>query len=121
MTPACGGSVSATCPSVTVTSPLRNWQLDSEGRAVLRLLARGLHISQIAEFRYLRHAWKWIQDGGLVLAAARDAGSVFGKLTAALDLPLDVVKVDAAGYLRHIGLEQVHLDELMARMLDDAS
>lgn len=34
---------------VAMQSPLRNWQLDSEARAVLRLLARGLHISQIAE------------------------------------------------------------------------
>ncbi|MBZ0275483.1 MAG: response regulator transcription factor [Anaerolineae bacterium] len=34
---------------VAMQSPLRNWQLDSEGRAVLRLLARGLHITQIAE------------------------------------------------------------------------
>ncbi|MBZ0277439.1 MAG: hypothetical protein K8I60_14935, partial [Anaerolineae bacterium] len=34
--------------------------------------------------------------GSLLLAAARDPGSVFGKLTAALELPLDVVKLDAA-------------------------
>ncbi|MBZ0276662.1 MAG: hypothetical protein K8I60_10975 [Anaerolineae bacterium] len=34
---------------VAMQSSLRNWQLDSEARAVLRLLARGLHISQIAE------------------------------------------------------------------------
>lgn len=33
---------------VAMQSPLRNWQLDSEARAVLRLLARGLHINQIA-------------------------------------------------------------------------
>jgi DNA-binding NarL/FixJ family response regulator len=33
---------------VTMQSPLRDWQLDSESRAVLRLLARGLHISEIA-------------------------------------------------------------------------
>jgi DNA-binding NarL/FixJ family response regulator len=30
-------------------SSLRDWQLDSEARAVLCLLARGLHVSQIAE------------------------------------------------------------------------
>jgi two-component system capsular synthesis response regulator RcsB len=30
-------------------SPLRDWQLDSEARSVLRLLARGMHVSQIAE------------------------------------------------------------------------
>lgn len=30
-------------------SSLRDWQLDSEARTVLRLLARGLHVSQIAE------------------------------------------------------------------------
>jgi DNA-binding NarL/FixJ family response regulator len=30
-------------------SSLRDWQLDSEARTVLRLLARGMHVSQIAE------------------------------------------------------------------------
>jgi DNA-binding NarL/FixJ family response regulator len=30
-------------------SSLRDWQLDSEARSVLRLLARGMHVSQIAE------------------------------------------------------------------------
>jgi hypothetical protein len=29
-------------------SPLRDWKLDSETRAVLRLLARGMHVSDIA-------------------------------------------------------------------------
>jgi len=29
-------------------SPLRDWKLDAEARAVLRLLARGLHVSDIA-------------------------------------------------------------------------
>ena len=33
---------------VAMKSPLRDWKLDSEARAVLRLLARGLHISDIA-------------------------------------------------------------------------
>ena len=33
---------------VAMQSPLRDWKLDSESRAVLRLLARGLHINDIA-------------------------------------------------------------------------
>lgn len=33
---------------VAMKSPLRDWKLDSEARAVLRLLARGMHISDIA-------------------------------------------------------------------------
>lgn len=33
---------------VAMKSPLRDWQLDSEARAVLRLLARGMHVSDIA-------------------------------------------------------------------------
>jgi len=33
---------------VAMKSPLRDWKLDSEARAVLRLLARGLHINDIA-------------------------------------------------------------------------
>lgn len=33
---------------VAMQSPIRDWKLDSEGRAVLRLLARGLHINDIA-------------------------------------------------------------------------
>lgn len=33
---------------VAMKSPLRDWKLDSEARAVLRLLARGLHINSIA-------------------------------------------------------------------------
>jgi len=33
---------------VAMQSPLRDWQLDSESRAVLRLLARGMHVSDIA-------------------------------------------------------------------------
>jgi DNA-binding NarL/FixJ family response regulator len=33
---------------VTMQSPLRDWKLDSEARAVLRLLARGMHINAIA-------------------------------------------------------------------------
>lgn len=33
---------------VAMQSPLRDWKLDSEARAVLRLLARGLHVSDIA-------------------------------------------------------------------------
>jgi DNA-binding NarL/FixJ family response regulator len=33
---------------VAMQSPLRDWKLDSEARAVLRLLARGLHIGDIA-------------------------------------------------------------------------
>ncbi len=34
---------------VAMKSPLRDWKLDSEARAVLRLLARGMHINGIAE------------------------------------------------------------------------
>lgn len=33
---------------VTMQSPLRDWKLDSEARAVLRLLARGMHVNDIA-------------------------------------------------------------------------
>ncbi|HEX2619336.1 MAG TPA: hypothetical protein VHL11_04290 [Phototrophicaceae bacterium] len=33
---------------VAMKSPLRDWKLDAEARAVLRLLARGLHINDIA-------------------------------------------------------------------------
>jgi DNA-binding NarL/FixJ family response regulator len=33
---------------VAMQSPIRDWKLDSEARAVLRLLARGLHINDIA-------------------------------------------------------------------------
>ena len=33
---------------VAMQSPLRDWKLDSEARAVLRLLARGMHVSDIA-------------------------------------------------------------------------
>jgi DNA-binding NarL/FixJ family response regulator len=33
---------------VAMKSPLRDWKLDSEARAVLRLLARGMHVSDIA-------------------------------------------------------------------------
>lgn len=33
---------------VAMKSPLRDWKLDSEARAVLRMLARGLHINDIA-------------------------------------------------------------------------
>lgn len=33
---------------VAMQSPLRDWQLDAESRAVLRLLAHGLHITDIA-------------------------------------------------------------------------
>lgn len=33
---------------ITMQSPFRDWKLDSESRAVLRLLARGLNISDIA-------------------------------------------------------------------------
>jgi DNA-binding NarL/FixJ family response regulator len=33
---------------VAMQSPIRDWKLDSESRAVLRLLARGLHINEIA-------------------------------------------------------------------------
>lgn len=33
---------------VAMQSPLRDWKLDSEARAVLRLLARGMHINDIA-------------------------------------------------------------------------
>jgi DNA-binding NarL/FixJ family response regulator len=33
---------------VAMKSPLRDWKLDSEARAVLRLLARGMHINDIA-------------------------------------------------------------------------
>lgn len=33
---------------VAMQSPLRDWRLDSEARAVLRLLARGLHVNDIA-------------------------------------------------------------------------
>jgi DNA-binding NarL/FixJ family response regulator len=34
---------------VAMKSPLRDWKLDSETRAVLRLLSRGMHINDIAE------------------------------------------------------------------------
>lgn len=34
---------------ITMQTPLRDWKLDSESRTVLRLLARGLHISEIAK------------------------------------------------------------------------
>lgn len=34
---------------VAMQSPLRDWKLDSEARAVLRLLSRGMHINDIAE------------------------------------------------------------------------
>jgi DNA-binding NarL/FixJ family response regulator len=33
---------------VAMQSPLRDWKLDSEARAVLRLLARGMHVNDIA-------------------------------------------------------------------------
>jgi DNA-binding NarL/FixJ family response regulator len=33
---------------VAMQSPIRDWKLDSEARAVLRLLARGLHVNDIA-------------------------------------------------------------------------
>jgi DNA-binding NarL/FixJ family response regulator len=43
-------SPTATAEYLTsMRSSLRDWQLDSEARTVLRLLARGMHVSQIAE------------------------------------------------------------------------
>lgn len=33
---------------ITMQSPLRDWKLDSEARAVLRLLSRGMHVNDIA-------------------------------------------------------------------------
>jgi DNA-binding CsgD family transcriptional regulator len=34
---------------VAMQSALRNWKLDSEARTVLRLMARGLHVNDIAD------------------------------------------------------------------------
>lgn len=48
---------------VAMQSPQRDWHLDAEARAVLRLLAQGNHIGQIALQLQMppRHVY-WIRD-----------------------------------------------------------